>query len=129
MAHIILIEPDRILADTYRQAIETKGHTVTMCASAQAGVMAADESKPDLVIVELQLVEHSGIEFLYEFRSYHDWQSIPIIIHSQVPSTEFNGSKALLERELNVENYLYKPRTTLNHLISAVQEQLVAVAV
>lgn len=128
MANILLIEPDRILAEIYRQSLEPNGHAVSVCAGAQAAVLAADKTKPDLVILELQLVEHSGVEFLYEFRSYPDWQNIPILIHSQVPPGEFSDNHHLLKNELNVTNYLYKPATNLKKLIEAVREQLPVVA-
>lgn len=120
MARILLIEPDRTLAKTYYAALQTAGHTVVVCSSAQAGIMAADKSKPDLVILELQLVGHSGIEFLYEFRSYADWQNIPLIVHTHVPPSEFAGARNLLMRELGVSSYLYKPQTTLQKLIRSV---------
>jgi DNA-binding response OmpR family regulator len=128
MANILLIEPDRILADTFCRALEKAGHKVSVCAGAQAAVLAADRVKPDLVILELQLVEHSGIEFLYEFRSYPDWQNIPAIVFSQVPPAEFNNNHEILKNELNVTSYLYKPQTTLTQLTSVISEQLTVAA-
>lgn len=124
MASILLIEPDRLLANTFKQALAGAGHQVMVSASAQAAITAADTKQPDLVILELQLVEHSGIEFLYEFRSYPEWQSIPVLIHSAVPPAEFNGSRRILSVELGVNTYLYKPRTSLKELLSNVREQL-----
>src|SRR3954465_15447238 len=94
------------------------------CAGAQTAVMVADQHQPDLVILELQLVEHSGIEFLYEFRSYAEWQGIPAIIHSLVPPGEFQSNRQLLEDELGVAAYLYKPRTSLRQLLNTVSEHL-----
>jgi two-component system phosphate regulon response regulator PhoB len=73
MANILLIEPDRLLAEIYQRALSSEGHNVVVCAGAQSAILSADQSTPDLVILELQLVEHSGIEFLYEFRSYSEW--------------------------------------------------------
>jgi len=122
MPHILLIEPDRRLAATYQQALESAGHRVVAAAGAQAAIMAADAAKPDLVILELQLVEHSGIEFLYEFRSYLDWQAVPVIIQTHVPSSEFDDSRHLLHDELGVQAYLYKPRTSLRRLVTEVNE-------
>jgi CheY-like chemotaxis protein len=119
--NIILLEPDKVLADTYRQALMGQGHKVTMCASAQAAIFAADEHKPDVVIVELQLVGHSGIEFLYEFRSYDDWQKVPALILTNVPAGEFSGSWDLLKNELNVSAYHYKPLTSLQALFRSVE--------
>lgn len=124
MSHILLIEPDRVLAEIYRQTLMAEGHTVVCCASAQAAVISADQHRPDVIILELQLIEHSGVEFLYEFRSYQDWQSIPVIIHTQVPPNEFNSNRRLLKDELNVHTYLYKPRISLRELVDQVAETL-----
>jgi DNA-binding response OmpR family regulator len=111
------VEPDRVLAATYKKALEAEGFTVTPCASAQAAIFASDQQKPDLVIIEIQLVEHSGIEFLYELRSYPEWQDIPVVIHSQVPPAEFSSQAQLLKDNLGVKDYLYKPLSTLADLI------------
>lgn len=128
MANILLIEPDRVLAETYKHILESTGYKVIIAAGAQTAVSAADKIRPELVILELQLVEHSGIEFLYEFRSYDDWQNIPVLIHSQVPPSEFSDNLELLKNELNVVNYLYKPHTKLSKLVEVVAEQLPVVA-
>jgi DNA-binding response OmpR family regulator len=128
MSQILLIEPDRVLAETYRQALLGGGHQVVCCASAQAGIISADQHRPDLIILELQLVEHSGIEFLYELRSYPDWQDVPVIIHTLVPAAEFIHSRRLLSERLGVRNYLYKPETNLKELLSAAEENLLIAA-
>ena len=123
MINVLLIEPDKILAETYMNAIEADDiATVTIVGGAQAGIMSADTDKPDLVILELQLIEHSGIEFLYEFRSYSEWQNIPVLIHTIVPFGEFHDNWQLLKDELGVNNYLYKPKTSLRQLINFVKE-------
>jgi DNA-binding response OmpR family regulator len=124
VAHIILIEPDRQLAETYVAACTQAGHSIVPCASAQAAVLAADQRCPDVVLVELQLVEHSGIEFLYEFRSYTEWQTLPLIIHSHVPPSEFTSSWGLFKNQLNVSHYLYKPQTTLSDLLKTIDQVL-----
>lgn len=124
MAQILLIEPDRLLAETYAKALIAPGYKVVACASAQAAIIAADKSIPDIVILELQLIEHSGVEFLYEFRSYPEWQAIPVIIQTVVPPGEFSGNWQLLKQELGVGAYLYKPQTTLKQLLATVSEHL-----
>lgn len=120
MANILLLEPDSILADSYMQAFRYVGHEVRRAVSAQDAVFHVDELEPDVVVVELQLVAHSGIEFLYELRSYGEWQHIPVIIHSCVPPTEFQDSLELLRDKLGVRQYLYKPHTSLQTLLQTV---------
>ena len=124
MAQILLIEPDRLLAETYCRALVDAGHKVMVCAGAQSAITAADQAKPDLVILELQLIAHSGVEFLYEFRSYPEWQAIPVLVQTGVPPGEFADNWQLLKRELGVNAYLYKPRVSLSQLLAGVREQL-----
>lgn len=118
--HVLLIEPDRILAKTYRTALEAAGHTVATTGSAQTAVHLADEQLPDAVVLELQLAHHNGVEFLYEFRSYPEWQQVPVIIHTFVPLTELKDSPTLAG-ELGVSHLLYKPATSLEQLCQAVR--------
>src|ERR1044072_8884479 len=100
MSRGLIIEPDRMLAQTYGQALENASHEVLLASGAQAGMRPAEEFQPDLVVLELQLIAHSGIEFLYEFRSYSEWQNLPVLVHSQVPPAEFDNHLQLLKHEL-----------------------------
>ncbi|HEX8182055.1 MAG TPA: response regulator [Candidatus Saccharimonadales bacterium] len=122
MADILLLEPDAILANLYMQAFSFSGHTVRRTVSAQDAVFQVDESMPNVIIVELQLVAHSGIEFLYELRSYHEWQHIPVLIHSCIPPTEFSDSTSLLRDKLGVKEYLYKPHTSMQKLLRSITD-------
>lgn len=120
--NILLVEPDRLLAQAYAQALQHAGHKVRVAPTAQAAIFAADERRPDLVLLEVQLVSHSGIEFMYEFRSYPEWQGIPVVIVSHVPPGEFADSWDLLKNELGVKAYRYKPRTSLAALLRLINE-------
>lgn len=121
---VLIVEPDRILAELYRQALAGEGYDISVAATAQAAVFAADAHRPDVVLLEMQLVGHSGIEFMYELRSYTEWQHIPVVVLSNVPPVEFAGSRQLLEEELNIQTYHYKPQLSLKELIKSVQQLL-----
>ena len=112
---ILLLEPNRLLAQQYCAYLNGEGYEVVWRADAQAGVMVADELRPDLVIVELLLAGHSGIEFLYEFRSYSDWLRVPAVVLSAATKASSGIPSATLE-ELGVQAYLYKPETPLTKL-------------
>jgi DNA-binding response OmpR family regulator len=118
MARIIMLEPDVVLAKTYREVLEQAGHEVCVCREAQEAVFSVDDAKPAVILLELQLVGHSGIEFLYELRSYADWRDIPVIILSNVPPYEFNSNAELLRGTLGVKEYCYKPQTSLAEILA-----------
>ena len=121
---ILLIEPDSVLASALKASLVGAGHKVEHVLTAQEAVIEADAVTPDLVILELQLVSHSGIEFLCEFRSYPDWDHIPVVIYSSVPPAEFAASREGIAAELGVVKYLYKANASLSDLVRAVHEQL-----
>jgi len=127
MAKILLLEPDKLLAQIYQQHLTSCGNQVEACPSAQMAISLADQTRPELIIIELQLIDHSGIEFLYELRSYADWQAIPAIVLTHVPPAEFSFNWQLLRDELGVKEYLYKPMSTLADLTSSINNHLVSV--
>lgn len=121
MAHILLIEPNPLLAATYRQALQQVGHEVVLVAGAQAAIEEADQHTPDAVVLELQLPQHGGVEFLYEFRSYAEWQQIPVILHTATTMQALGSGWRVLQQHLGVRAYLYKPQTSLKKLTHVIR--------
>lgn len=126
MAHILLIEPNTVLGGLYTQALQHAGHTVAHALGAQSAIDAADARAPDMVILEIQLPQHSGIEFLHEFRSYAEWQEIPVLVHTVLSPSHVARARLPLERDLGVRAILYKPRTTLQEIVRLAREYAVA---
>jgi DNA-binding response OmpR family regulator len=116
---VLLLEPDIVLATIYGAALESAGHHVRLCHTAQTAIHVADAFQPQAIVAELQLPGHSGIEFLYEYRSYPEWQDIPVIIHTWVPVAGLDTA-APAAQQLGIRQHLYKPTTSLRHLIRAV---------
>lgn len=122
MSHILLIEPNTLLAKTYTQALQYAGHTVAHVTGAQSAIDAADKKVPDVVILELQLPQHSGVEFLHEFRSYAEWLNVPVVINTLLPPARIMLVKKPLMRDLGVCEILYKPRATLQDIVRIARE-------
>jgi CheY-like chemotaxis protein len=117
---VLLLEPDRVQAACYREALERAGHQVAHACSAQAAVQLADGQMPDVVVMELQIPGHNGVEFLYEFRSYQEWLRVPVVVYSFVRPHELKRSPTTMN-ELGVVTILYKPKTSLMQLCAAVR--------
>ncbi len=123
MAAILLIEPDQYLADIYIAALSDAGHQVWHVLHAQDAIHVADKNHPELVLLEVQLAGHNGVEFLYEFRSYSEWQNVPVVLLSMVPPSSLKLSTAV-SRQLGISACLYKPETNLKKLIQVVENTL-----
>ncbi len=122
MARVLLIEPDKLLAANLRQALAKRGHEVIWQTTAQAALVSADLKVPDIVVLEPHLALHSGIEFLYEFRSYPDWQTVPVVIYSQVPWEDSGSARA--KAELEVSDFCPKSSTSLAQLADRLEQIL-----
>lgn len=120
---ILIIEPDGLLGSLYGGALEDGGHAVAYAKTAQQAIAAADETVPDLVVLELQMARHNGIEFLYEFKSYTEWQGVPVIVLSTLSPRELAQYGAILE-QLQVAEVLKKSETTANLLARVVDRVL-----
>ncbi len=119
MATILLLEPDKKLAASYRRSLEADGHKVHWQTDAQKALAVLDEHSPELIILELHLANHNGVEFLYEVRSYPDCDHIPVLLHTMVPA-EHPGLGQGFWPQLGIHDYLYKPQTSLAQLVRRV---------
>ncbi len=97
------------------------GYSVSIAPDAHRAIEQANEKEIDVVILELSLAGHSGMEFLYEFRSYTDWANVPVIVYSRMQLAD----EVLQSRTwdtLSVAAYLYKPTTSLSTLKQIVEK-------
>lgn len=119
--NILLIEPDRILGEATKRALQFAGYEVSWQRSAQTALDAMDTRVPKAIVLEIQLGLHNGIEFLYEIQSYPEWQGIPILIYTanaHALDTQFSRSF----ENLQVRMVLYKPQTNTNKLLHALAQ-------
>lgn len=123
MAKILLIESDHILADGITKILGRDGHRVNWYTDLQAATDSVDEEVPQLIIMDLMLGGRSGAEFLYELRSYPEWQRLPVVIYSNV-EPDAMGSDNVGFRQLAIAAYHYKPTTSLSQLLGSVNSIL-----
>lgn len=119
--NILLIEPNAQLAKVYSQYLASQKNVVAVSHDAQGAVHMIDSAVPDVIVLELQLSQHGGIEFLHELRSYPEWKDIPIVLHTMVPHDRL-GLSDNLRRSLGIVGYFYKPTTSLAQLKSGVEQ-------
>lgn len=114
-----------MLAQNISSALKRAGHTVSWQVDAQEAIAAADKKTPDAVVMDVFLANRTGIEFLYEFRSYPDWSQVPAIIFGSLREEEAKAYFDVMDK-LNIKHFFYKPAASLDQLVEAVS-QLTAV--
>ncbi len=120
---IVIVEDDpllhSLLADKMKQLRE-KGVEVFPTVNAEEGLKQAQESKPDLVMLDLVLPTMDGFEFLQRLRAIAGLEKTPVIVLSNL-SAETDKERA---RSLGVVAYLIKADFSLSEISSTVEEIL-----
>ncbi len=122
-ARILLLEGDHQLAKNFQTFLTKKGYIVFTHSDLQQAILDADKNPPDLVVLDLMLANRSGVEFLYELRSYPEWQNIPAIALGRLPQDEQESYSSAFA-QLNVSAYLHKPTVSLNQLSEEIEKLL-----
>jgi len=120
---ILLIETDRPLAINFITYMKSYDYEVQWHVDPQKAISSIDEQIPDVIVQDVILAGHSGIELLYELRSYGDLQDLPVIIFSSISNREMVHSGLSLN-QLNVTNYFYKPETSFGQLRKSIESIL-----
>ena len=124
---ILLVEDDAWLSSLYQDTLELNPECKVFVAnSAESALTLLDEnSKIRLIILDMFLPGHNGIEFLHEMASYSDLNRLPVIVLSSVYQHDFAMNEERW-RHYGVVKYLYKPTTKPQDLVVAVKKQLSA---
>jgi len=112
---IFLLYSDRQIGRHTAGFLKLNGYEADVFCDPQEAVVAADRLKPDLMIVDLALAGRSGIEFLYELRSYPDWRAMPVIVTGSQLLGDIEPYLAAFA-QLQVSQYLPRPLTSLPKL-------------
>jgi len=99
---ILVIDDEVQIRRMLRISLDAHGYRVKEATTSQEGVQQAAMSRPDLIILDLNLPDKSGLETLKDIR---EWSRTPVIVLS-VKSSE-QDKIALLDS--GADDYLTKP--------------------
>ncbi|OGG65411.1 hypothetical protein A3D71_04635 [Candidatus Kaiserbacteria bacterium RIFCSPHIGHO2_02_FULL_55_20] len=120
---ILIIEDDpllhSLLADKMKQ-LRDKGVKVFPTMSAEEGLKQAQESKPDLIMLDLVLPTMDGFEFLQRLRAIPGFEKTPVVVLSNL-SADTDKERA---RSLGVIAYMVKADFSLSEISAAVEQIL-----
>lgn len=104
-ASILSIDPDRFTQQLLSLNLGRAGHRLHCVADADAGLAACARQRPDLLLLEWDLPQGSGIGLIRRLRAQAATRALPIIMLS-ARSCEHDISLAL---ESGADDYLLKP--------------------
>ncbi len=124
MAHILIIEDENDLIDTWTYYLEQAGHRVTATTEGPVGLEMACDCHPDLIILDLHLArDHTGrqltgMEILRGIRTTAD---MPILIASGNYTDQVDR---VMGFQQGADDYLIKGQFGVQELLARVEYQL-----
>ena len=89
MPRILVIEDEELLRNLYSELLEMKGYHVDTAVDGKSGIDYLNESRrPDLILLDLNMPEMDGIEFLKIIKSNDKFKRIPVILITGVIQVE-----------------------------------------
>jgi len=102
---ILIVEDNEKNMKLVRDVLQVKGYATIEAGTAEDGIRLANERKPDLVLMDIQLPGINGIEALRQLRGNATTQAIPVV--AVTASVMQQDRKQFVEAGFNA--YLGKP--------------------
>jgi len=103
MGHILIVDDDAQLRQSFEKLLNAEGHTVKTASSGEAAISLVKAAVPDLVIMDVRMPGMSGLE---AFRAIHEIEpKLPVIIMTAFGTTD----TAIEATKLGAFEYVLKP--------------------
>ena len=115
--NILIIEDDEFFRGLVGKKLVSEGFNISVATDGKEGIEKAQQTKPDLILLDLVLPTIDGFEVLKELKEDPSTSLIPIIILSNLDKKE-NIERGL---KLGADDYLVKSQFTLDLIIIKVK--------
>ena len=79
-AKILIVDDDEGVTQTFARMLRLEGYQVRTAVSAENGLLEAEQSHPDAIILDLRMPLVDGLGFLRRLRAQDDQRSVPVAI-------------------------------------------------
>jgi len=106
VAHILIVDDDRVVGETFARMLTLEGHRVTTVQSAESALAAAGADLPDALILDMRMPVVNGLDFLRQLRRDPQLREMPVAI---VTGDYFLNEPVLAEMQSLGATVRYKP--------------------
>jgi len=100
---VLIVEKQTNYSQSLVRPTQSAGFKPVVAVTAEGGLRKAKESRPDLILLDIEIPDMDGLRFVSEIRQNHDGGRIPIIAISAFPHLK---PRCL---ELGCDDFLLKP--------------------
>jgi CheY-like chemotaxis protein len=119
---VLVIEDDRATREALRRLLEREGWTVEEAENGRLGLARVSARRPALILLDLEMPEMDGFEFLAALREQDAWRDIPVVVVTALDLSA--DDRARLNSQVN--NILLKGAYSREQLLAEVRERVLA---
>lgn len=116
---VLIVEDNELNMKLFHDLLEAHGYATVETSDGQAVLELARTEKPDLILMDIQLPEISGLDVTRRLKSDEELKSIPVIA---VTAFAMKGDEQKI-REGGCEDYISKP-ISVTGFIETIQKYL-----
>lgn len=105
MGHILVIDDDPDIRDLVSVYLEGAGHSVTHAENGQAGIDLAQEYRPDLLVLDINMPIMDGTRVMQILRGAPETAKLPVIALSAMTASDMRDDMY----QLGCDAYVVKP--------------------
>lgn len=119
MAHILIVEDEKPLAEAYKTILERHGHQIVIAGDGEEGLAVIGQKEPDLVLLDMKMPRMSGLDFLRQLEKDGPAMSRVIVFSNQDAQQDIDEAF-----RLGAKRYLLKSWAAPQDLVRIVEEAL-----
>ena len=121
MIRLLMVDDDRDLAEIIKLKLETKDFSVTTTDVPQVGLRLAQENRPDIVLLDINMPGMSGIEFVQQLNAADAEKKIKIVLFSSMLAGGGKDGGALTRGQFGISETIDKA-TDLDELANRLKQ-------
>jgi DNA-binding response OmpR family regulator len=116
LARILLVDDEQLITDSLSYSLKREGFEVDIAADGLSAIQAVEETRPDLIVLDLMLPDISGFEVCRRLRTF---TTTPVIMLT----ARGEEIDRVLGLEVGADDYLAKP-FSFRELLARIQAML-----
>ena len=116
---ILIVEDNELNMKLFHDLLEVHGYTILQTKDGREALQLARERRPDLILMDIQLPEVSGLEVTKWIKADDDLKSIPVIavtafaMKGDEEKIRSGGCEAYIAKPISVNSFLETIQTVL----------------
>ena len=107
---VLIVDDDERMRELVRVNLELEGYTVAEAGSAEAGLAAIEQARPELVLVDVMMPHVDGWELLRRIQDRYGAGAVPVVMFSSKEDEEAQaaarGAQAFIGRPFDTQQLL-----------------------